>query len=171
MLLPFSTVVMIVLYFYANSIKQSLSTIYIQAAGLWNKTLPRQILTAVSNLVLDILLVNRFGVSGVVFASFITSVLIALPMDVVVVYKDVLHKSAAKGISNTILWFFISIITCSLTYLACSIVCISGILEIVLRGVICIIVPNAILILVSLHTDEFKSIKARVLKLIRKGRN
>ncbi len=166
MLLSFPTVIMIVLYFYANSVKQSLSTIYIQAAGLWNKTLPRQILTALSNLILDILLVRRFGVSGVVFASFITAVLIALPMDVVVVYKDVLHKNPAKGILRTLLWFLASVIVCAVTYLACSIVHLEGITGLILKGIVCLIIPNILLFIALFRTDEFKSVWSRCKSIV-----
>lgn len=82
-LLDINTIIMIVLFFNTNSIRQFLTTIYIGSAGLWNKTLFRQILSTVINLILDIILIQKLGIFGVIMASFITNTFIALPLDIV----------------------------------------------------------------------------------------
>lgn len=169
-LLGMTAVIMVVLYFYVNSMRLSLSTIYIQAAGLWNKTLPRQIITAVANLVLDILLVQKFGVTGIVFASFITALVLSYPMDVIVTFRDVLHRSALRGICRSGLDILKGILICAATYFICSYVLVAGVARFIIKFCICLVVPNAILFLLAFRTREFALLKEQARVLIRRHR-
>ena len=90
-LLGFSVVIMVTAYFFSNALRQFTGS-FVGALGLWNKTLPRQIIAAIINLLLDLLLVHQYGVAGIVFASFITNSLFSLPYDFYVTYKYVLKE-------------------------------------------------------------------------------
>lgn len=154
-LLSIGTVVMICLYFYANGLRQFLTSTYINVSGLWNKTLPRQIVATVSNLVLDLILVKPYGVAGIVFSSFFTYAVIALPMDVYVVYKSVFELPVITGFRKLLTNFGSLILLAGLTYAVCNFVEIGGILGFIVRLIICAVLPNGVMFLVMRNTEEF----------------
>lgn len=167
-LLDMVSVVMIAAYFYSNATRQMVGT-FVSAAGLWNKTLGRQIVASACNLILDLLLVKKFGVAGIVFASFFTNAVIALPMDVWVAYRYILQKNISEGILKQLLYFFCSTIIAGLTYCLCKIVGIDGIFGLIIKLLICVIVPNVFFLMLSYRSRQYMYIKQRVKKLLIKN--
>lgn len=164
-LLSFSVVVMVTIFFYSNATRQLLTS-YVGAAGLWNKTLARQIIAAVANLVLDLLLVKPFGIAGIVFASFFTNAIIALPMDVYVTYKYILKEKVSAGLFRTILYFALTIGICAVTYGVCSLLKGTGLIEYIIRLLICLIVPNLMIFVGSFKTKDFAYMRRHLKSLI-----
>ena len=150
------TVLFITLYFQVIASNQFFTTVYINTAGLWNKTLVRQILAATVNLGLDILLGIYFGITGIVFASFITSLLIVYPFDMVIVCKYVLKSSVKKGIFKMIakyLWF---IALGAISFAVCQLIPFEGVSGLLLRALVCLLIPNGIYFVAVRKTEEFK---------------
>lgn len=158
-LLDISAVVMIVLYYYGNVIKTSISSTFIDPAGLWNKTLLRQIIVAVVNLTLDVLLVKKFGILGIVFASFLATTVIALPLDIRVVYQYVLKKNYRTGLMQTIRHFAEAAAICAVTYFVCSLINNETLVSFLIRMMICVIIPNVLMFWISRKSVEFKFAK------------
>lgn len=157
-LLPIYTVLFIVLYFHANACNQFFTSTYISVAGLWNKTLSRQIIAVVMNLLLDIILVQYFGVCGIVFASFITTVLVSYPFDIFITYKYILKERVGIGFRKAVVNYLFLIGLGGLSYFLCSIIPGGGIANLILRTVVCLTVPNGVYLLCIKDTDEFKFI-------------
>ena len=169
--LGISSVMMIVLYYYSNIIKLSYSNIYIDAAGLWDKTLLRQIAVAIINLVLDVTLVNKFGIAGIVFASFFATALIGLPLDVIVTYKYILEKDTKSGLLNTGLQFIIATCICMISYFICSNISINNVyINIFINVIICCVVPNLTLFLMYRNSYYFKFLLEHINSLIKRNR-
>lgn len=165
-LLPISTVLIICLYFFSNSINQFFTKSYINPAGLWNKTLFRQIFAAVINLVLDIILVPKYGIGGIVFASLVASAGISLPYDIVVVYRYVLKEKAVKGFLKLGKCVLLLIAAACISWLLCQMIPVGGVVGFFLQCGVCLIIPNLLLLLVSFRTKEFAFIKSHVLVLM-----
>ena len=166
-MLNFSVVIMVTLFFYSNATRQLLTT-YVSATGLWNKTLARQIMAAVINLILDLILVRPFGISGIVFASFFTNAFVALPMDIFVMYKHILHKGPIEGIKKEIIHFLSAMGVCTFTYWICSLVKHNNMLSFLVKIVLCVILPNIIILLLSFNTKDFKYIKHHLKSMFHK---
>ncbi len=164
-LLSMAVVVLSVLFFYVNALKLSLSNIYIPSAGLWNKTMLRQILTTVATLGLTVLLVGRFEFEGVAFASFFPIAVIGLPLDIQVVYKYVLKQNPLKGIITMLFQFIVSVGICAATYYANSFIPLDGILGLLVRGCVCVVLPNILMVILFFRKREFAAVvnKARAL--------
>lgn len=166
-LLPTSVVIMIVLYFFSNASRQFYG-IYVAAAGLWDKTLPRQIISAIVNLVLDIMLVKNFGIGGIVFASFATNCIISLPLDILVTYRDVLKEDVSRGYLKFLKKSCISIIICVITVYICKILNVNGILNLVIRSTICLLIPNLLLYILFRKNFEFRFMKKHIINLLKR---
>lgn len=156
-LLSFVVVIMVTAYFFSNSIRQ-LTGPFIGALGLWNKTLPRQIIAAIMNLILDIIFVKRYGVAGIVFASFLTNSLFSLPYDFYVTYKYVLEEDIKNGVKKLLIGMTLTAILCCITYYICDYVTYDGLKGFLIKIVICALIPNALILVFSYKTKEFKYI-------------
>lgn len=165
-LLDFSVVIMIVLFFYSNASRQLLTS-YVGAAGLWNKTIFRQISAAGVNVIMDIIMVKSYGITGIVFASFITNAVISLPMDVYVVNKYVLKTNFASGMLREAYCVIETSIIAFATFSACRLIQGNTIGSFLIKVIICIIVPNAILFICSYKTNRFHYIKTHIKNLVR----
>ena len=166
-LLSTTVVLMLALFFYSNATRQLLTT-YVGAAGLWNKTLVRQILAATANFILDVILVKPFGISGIVFASFFTNTFISLPMDVYVMYKYILHRNYQNGLMKEIFSFFVTLVMCGITYFACSFITNVGILGLLLKLLLCVLIPNTIILILFHKTSNFKFLMTHLKMLLHK---
>lgn len=151
-------------YFYVNSQRQFLTMVYISPAGLWNKTLLRQILVTFSNLILDILLVKKYGVAGIIFASVFTHAVIGLPLDIKVVYEDVLKQNASKGIIKILKEGIITFILCILTWGITSRLDVGNIVIFFAQMIIAAVFPNMLVILMNYKKEEFQFIANRFIK-------
>ena len=167
-LLPFSAVLMIVIYFYTNCSRQFLTMNYIGTAGLWNKTLLRQILITIVNLVLDIGLAPKWGITGIIFASFFTHAIIGLPMDIYVVYRYVLKKPGIKGVIDEIVAYVISCCIIGVTWLLLAAIPISGIARLPVAAIWAISVSNSIIIVVFHKKKEFAFVADHIKLLLKK---
>ena len=126
--------------------------------GLWNKILLRQCLAAIANLVLDVIFIQTFGVTGVVFASFLTCLLISLPMDIYITHKFVLNDSILKAYCGIASGYLLLFLIGGLTYFICSFINLSGIIGLVIRAIICLILPNILMTILFRRTDPFKNV-------------
>lgn len=161
-LLTISTVIIIIAYFFSNASRQFYTSIYVEMLGLWNKTLPRQVLAAVVNLFLDILLVKSYGIAGIVFASFFTNMFIAFPLDVYVTYKYVLKRNIKEGIVSMVMELFLACFICTLTFICCNIIHLIGIPGLFIKGIICLTIPNFVLFILCFRSNEFKYLMQHV---------
>lgn len=166
-LLQMTVVVMIVMYFFSNASRQFYGT-YVAAAGLWNKTLPRQIISAALNLLLDLILVKRFGIGGIVFASFATNFFVSLPLDILVTYKDVLKEGVFSGYLRFISQALLTSIICAIVFFLCIVFKFDGVVALMYRAVICVVIPNCILLCVFRKSDELIYMKIHLAGLFKR---
>ena len=71
MMRPFSTVVVLIMYFYVLKIGD-VRSVYFSVAGLWWKSKYRSIAETICNVVLNIFLGMYYGVNGIVVATLIS---------------------------------------------------------------------------------------------------
>ncbi|PWM80330.1 MAG: hypothetical protein DBY41_05870 [Clostridium sp.] len=166
-LLSSTVVLMITVFYYSNATRQLLTT-YVGAAGLWDKTLIRQILAAIMNLILDVLLVKPFGISGIVFASFFTNAFVSLPMDIYVTYKYILHDKVMIGLKKEVFNFIVTTIVCGVTFFLCGLISNDGIFGLFLKILLCCIVPNVIILIFYYRTDNFRYVRIHLKNLVQK---
>lgn len=167
-LMSIPAMIAVVLFFFTNGIRQFYTSIYIDASGLWNKILFRQIIAAIINLILDLVLVHKFDVFGVVFASFITCLFVSLPLDIYVTNKYVLCIPYRIGLFRALKDFGLLVLLGGGTYYICTFVTCDGILGLIIRGIICCILPNAVIVLLYFRTDKFKNVISHAVGLIKK---
>ncbi len=162
------TVLFIVLFFHSNSCNQFFTSTYISVSGLWNKTIGRQVIVALTNLILDVLLAKHFGVSGIVFASFITTIFISYPFDIFITYKYILKEKASIGFKKAGINYILLFTLGGVCYTVCCFIHGNDILILSLRLFVCIIIPNSIYFLLCRKSDEFQYLLEHLRMVVRR---
>ena len=142
--------------------------LYKDAAGIWWEDRFRPYVCMVVNLVLNIYLVQRIGVSGIILST-VFSLCISIPWENYTIFKNVFHCSSGE--------YYLKMLSYAATMAVGGIGCFwicsrfaDGIGWFFVRGIICLIVPNVCFIALNHTRNEFKDAMAfmtRVIKLRR----
>lgn len=146
LMLPFSMVILFSLYFYVWKIRQSV-LIYKDAAGMWKADRQKPYIEILLNLILDLILVKLMGIPGVVIATIISMLFVALPWETKVFMQQMFPGHFRKYMITQVEYFVLTCLLGAETYALCSMAAGGGIVELVLKTVICIAVPNGTLYL------------------------
>ncbi len=131
---------------------------YVSATGSWWHCRKAYIIEALGNLVLNFLLGYFLGVVGVLLATIITIVCINIPACVRVLHKFYFQCGKKRELILDDVYFLIACAAASVaTWFVCSFVSVGGnVITLILRGLICCVLPNVILLLCLNRTEEFK---------------
>lgn len=122
------------------------------------------ILSSVVNLGLSILLAKRFGVSGIMFSTDLGLLFIWYGR-IKVVFKKYLKTSYRNYIIKQIVWILLVLIEGFFTYIISSYFS-TSVVGLVVKLIICLIVPNVINLLIFYRTQNFKLIKQYIIQVI-----
>lgn len=165
LLLPFSVVIMIVIYFIGYQGRKVVIT-YKDAAGLWWEDRFRPLVMAGTNLISNLILVQFIGIWGIVLST-ILSLCISIPWETYTVFKYVFKRSSREYYISLVKYLTVFLFAAIITLGLCQIVQ-DGIIALLIRGCICIVVPNIIFILAFRKQEEFTEAKDLLMRLIKK---
>ena len=94
----------------------------------------------------NIVLVNSFGLNGVVFATLFTYLCISYPWVVKVLFKDYFKSRMGEYIRTVLFGSMLVLITGIITYFIVSLIHDNGVVLFCLKCFVCIILPNMIFI-------------------------
>ncbi|WP_050482989.1 lipopolysaccharide biosynthesis protein [Streptococcus equinus] len=153
-LFPFGVVILLCLYFYTLKMGD-MRSLYSEAAGLWWQNRYRAIFESVANLILNFVMVKIWGIYGIISATLITLFLINFVGGSGIVFKYYFKNKKLIEFLNTHLFYFvITVGNAILTFYVTDKVEISGIVGLLIKGVVCIIVPNIIYSIFYLRRKE-----------------
>lgn len=157
LMLDFSAVVCFALYFFIYEINQLLNT-YKDAAGIWHEDRFRPLVTALVNLVLNLILVQIIGIYGVIFCTVLSMLFVGMPWLLHNLFTVLFEKEQlVPYLQKLAKYVLVVVISCCVTYGICSLFPMNGIVQIVSNLLICIIVPNTIYFVFYHKMSEFNS--------------
>lgn len=128
---------------------------------------------ATINLISSIFLASRYGVLGVVIGSIIGSLLTADWYRPIVIFKKVFKVSCWRYFKKYITYIILGIAYMIISLIICFYISQSNkIINLLIRGIICIIIPNLMTVIIFFRSKEFKylyNIKNTLFKNLRKG--
>lgn len=155
LMLSMSAVICFCVYFYITEINHLLS-IYKDAAGLWHSDRFRPLATAVINLILNVLLIQRIGIFGVLLSTIASYLLVGMPWLFYNIFTSMFDFKYFKPYLLQIMKYTGSIILVSaITYGVCSLVNIGDWPNLILRLVICTFIPNALFMAIYHRSKHF----------------
>lgn len=151
------TVFLIVINFFIIQMRKP-AIIFIDTYGLYWEIKWKSFVEAIINLVSSILLVKfiKLGVSGVILGTCISNILTNLWWEPYVVYKHGFNRKFSQYFYIYIKYLISGIFTTVITIFLANRLIFSGILELIVKSIICIIIPSVIIGILFFSTNEFK---------------
>lgn len=159
-------VFLIILKIYFSGMRGATQT-FKNAKGLYwyNKYMP--IYESLINLVVSIILVNYFGVAGVIVGTIISSVFTCVWIEPYVLYKYGFNKSAKHFYVKYVTYFILFLIIMIVTYGANMLMPKVGFTAFIMKCLVSFILPNVMMVLFFYRTDEFKYLTGIIKKKIK----
>lgn len=156
LMLSFSIVICFVIYFYVYEVNQLLNT-YKDAGGIWHADRFRPLVTAIANFGMNIIMVQFWGLYGIILSTVISMLLIGMPWLFHNLFTTMFEKKHMKQYIYSIVFYaIVSIFAGVISVVICNFINFSLWVTLLIRFVICLIVPNIIFLLVYNKKDEFK---------------
>lgn len=169
LLLEMGLVICMVIYFYIYEIN-ALLNLYKDAGGIWHSDRFRPLITALTNLGLNLIMVNFCGLYGILLSTVLSTLFVGFPWLIHNLFTTIFDFSTVKVyLRNLIKYTIIVVVTCVLTYTICSMVQLNEYANLAIRLLICCIVPNLIFFITLKKEKEFKEV-IELLDTITKGK-
>lgn len=154
--LPIIPVILFCLYYYVLRMGD-IRSVYNESAGLFWETKVRAIAESIGNILLNYILVKLFGLTGIIAATLISLFLFNFIWS-----SQITFRYYFKGIKISSYfiahckYFFVTLIVCGITFLLTNVL-ISGesIIQLILRGVICAVFPNLLMLIFYYRTKDY----------------
>lgn len=147
------------IYFYALKICDIRIT-YTSAAGLWWENRNRSIIEMITNIILNYILVQLYGVYGIVTATIIPLVLINFIFGGQILFKYYFTEFSILGyFKDNIIYAVVTAMVTLCTWNITKYIPGSGFLHLIIKALACVIIPNILFILLYARTNNFKMAK------------
>lgn len=169
---PFYMVVLLSIYFFGLCMGDIID-VYSGASGLWWENRKRTVCEAACNLFLNIVLGYYFGTAGIVSATIITIILCNFFWKVTILYENYfISYKVTDYIKTYIRYIMILAGIAFITLWVCKSFNQGSLADLVVRGMICLILPNLLFCKVYREDPQYKKakilVKDIVIKIIRK---
>lgn len=163
------TLFIVLLNFYCNGIQECVNT-FTNATGFFWETRHKPIAECIINLAVSIILAAKIGIVGV-FIGTMVSFVCTFWINPIVLYRKQFNKNVIRYFARFAIYLLLATILAIFTECLCSAVSINAtILNIVFRCVICILLPNAVFLLLFFKTSEFEYCFVLIKNIIHKRR-
>lgn len=157
MLLDMGTVILFAMYLYAYK-GRAIVLLYKDAAGMWKEDWLKPYVSGMFNILTNIILVQFLGVWGVLISTVVSFALINFLWETKVLFINLFKCSVRPYIIMTLYYLIVNGVLCVVTYLICNTINLDGVISLVLKMIVCVIVPNIIFVSLNSKRDEFKEI-------------
>lgn len=165
LMLGYSAVICFCIYYYVYEINHLLNT-YKDASGIWHEDRFRPLVTALSNLGLNLVLVQFWGIYGVILSTVLTMVFIGMPWLLHNLFSTLFEKKHLKNyLKHLAFYVWVCFVTCVLCYVVCSRINFEAWKTFLIRLIICFIVPNVVFWLIYHKNETFKQTMLLVQKM------
>ena len=155
LMLSSSAVVCFVVYFFVRQLNSLFNT-YKDASGMWHEDRFRPLVAALTNLALNLILVQFIGLYGILISTVLAIVCVGMPWLLHNLFTVIFEKKYLVGYLKNLLYYcFIILISCTITYFICTKVNAGLITTLVIREAICVVLPNLIYLFVYYKRIEF----------------
>lgn len=162
------TSVVFSVYMYAI-VMSSLFMTYREAAGIWAHDRIRPFVEGGLNLILNIILVKWIGVSGVMLSTILTMGIIKTVWGSWYLFKEYFKGYSHVGyLLHLLLYTVVAAIAGAVTYFVCSFINMNGIPELIVKALICIVIPSIVFTACFFKTGEFKRCLALAKSLVKR---
>lgn len=162
-----SYVIVLCIYFFVYEVPMIWAT-YKDAGGIWHEDIFRPLTVTIVNLGLNLATVQAFGLYGVILSTVISYLFVGMPWMLHNIFKYLFHRSPMKYVARVLYITLVVVLACGISYLACTLIHLNGILEIIVRVVVVFAVANFVLFLGYCPIKDFENMKKYVLRIAKR---
>lgn len=163
--MPIQIAIIMALNFYTVGMQNAV-WIYKNTMGLFDYGKYLILITGIINIVLSIILGKRYGVFGILLATLISRMLTNIWYDPYAVFKYGLDLNPKIYFKKYLTYGMILIGIYMVTFFICRFNIANAKIAFLYKLIVCVIIPNLILILIFKREDEFQYIKNKVISLV-----
>ena len=112
-------------YFFAMKIR-AMGVCFRDAAGLWRQDVVKSLLTAVLNVVGNIILVRKIGVTGSLVSTIILMVCLCYPWETAMLFRHIFKRDAARYVTDTVLIGILTVFAMVISHLVIKQISVAG---------------------------------------------
>ena len=161
------TVWILAIVFYLSGMRSTVMG-FRDAAGVFWYDRYKAIVESIINLMVSIPLTIYLGVVGVKLGTMISMLTTSFWIEGYVLYKHYFKKSMKKYMMKQLAYGLLTVTTCILVNQLCVMIDNGSIMTFCIECVMCLGIPNVIMLLVFYRTDEFKYFKNIISKMVGK---
>lgn len=169
MVMPFETMILMVLYFFLPRVT-TITYTYREAAGLWWEDRYRPLISAVVNLILNLILVRYIGLNGVIISTLLCSILINIPWGSYILFKKYFKRTVKEYYLRIFFYTLVTAVVATVTYLLISLLPGQGIGSFAVKCIACAVFPNILFYCVYKRLHEFEYLKGLVSDILKKAK-
>lgn len=160
-------VLVLCINFYINGTRRAV-LVFRDSLGLFFYDRYKALAEAVLNLVFSIIFVKHYGTLGVFMGTFLSMVLASVWVEPYVLYKYHIMQPCTVFFVKYIIYIVLSGIVWAVTDIICSYVTGKAFFVLVVRAVICIILPNVAFAIFYYRMKETKLLKEKILAILKR---
>ncbi|MDD5864374.1 MAG: polysaccharide biosynthesis C-terminal domain-containing protein [Firmicutes bacterium] len=170
MILGSSTLLLLLLNFFLTGINFP-STIFFDVRGLIRKMPYINVLNLLVNLVVSLALVKWLDVDGVYIGTVLSLALTTLPLTQYLVLRYHFDGNYRPYLRLCGFYLVVTLVCCGVSFALCALVTQTGLVGVAAKIILCTVSYNAIFLLASFRTREFRSLSALMKKILHKERS
>lgn len=157
LMLGFTAVICFCIYYFIYEINQLLNT-YKDAAGIWHEDRFRPLVTAAANLGMNIVMVQFWGIYGVLLSTVLSMIFVGMPWLLYNLFTVLFNmKQLPEYLKALVRYIIVVLISCILSFLLCRIITVNNLwVTLIIRAIICCTLPNIVYYIAYRKTIEFR---------------
>lgn len=156
LMLSSSAVICFVIYFFVRQLNSLFNT-YKDASGMWHEDRYRPLAAALTNLILNLILVQFIGIYGILVSTVAAILCVGMPWLLHNLFTVIFEKKHLyRYLINLLYYCLVVFISCLVTYFICCRFKFGLISTFFIRGIVCVILTNLIYFLAYRRKTEFK---------------
>lgn len=170
LLLDRLTFIVVLINFYIKGLRGSIA-IFKNKGGIFTQDKYVPIIESIINLGSSLILVKYLGLAGIFIGTTISSIAIPLWNRPRLVYKYIFNKDFKEYMHRYVAYALLTLATGIFTSYFASLFSQISFVTLVIRGMICVIIPNSIYLAIFYKTEEFKYLLGIMNPIILKVKN
>ena len=143
--------------------------LYRDVVGRWSGDMIIPYISGSVNLIVNIVLVKTIGVDGVIISTIISFVFVSIPFSIRVLFHEVFNISEKEYLIRYLLRTGVVFLTGFFTYFLCDyLVKWSTMINFMVKGIVCLILPNLAFYLIWHRSAEYKYFKSILINRIKR---
>ena len=168
LMLGFGAVICFCIYYFIYEMN-SLLNLYKDAAGIWHKDRYRPLITALVNLVMNLILVNFIGIYGVLLSTVLSTLIVGFPWLINNLFSEIFKISPRNYVIKLFKYFFTIIIVASISFILTVWIKKTTLSIIILKGIICGLITNIIIFIIYRNSKEMSETLDLLKKVLKRG--